>query len=147
MSQHQYLTFTYVVGLTSVKMELLLLMQELAEDRSIKQLLLPVPISTSIPLFAASVASSKNIIAGPIQMLKSLISDILSTLSDISSLPTIFDSYLIISTIKELSISLSSCIYQCLFDSESFNVNEIDVDARMQGFSRYGCFLIGFNKY
>jgi DmX-like protein len=124
------------VGLTSVKMELLLLMQELAEDRSIKQLLLPVPISTNIPLFAASVASSKNIIAGPIQMLKSLISDILSTLSSINSLPTIFDSYSTISTIKELSISLSSCIYQCLFDTEAFNVSEIDVDARMQGFSR-----------
>lgn len=110
-------------GLTSVKMELVLLMQELVEDRSttMKQLYEPVPLqtTTTIPLLAASIASSKNILAGPIQMLKSLSIDILSSLSSIHKIPNIFDYPIMISTIKEVSVSLSSCIYQCLCDSDS----------------------------
>ncbi len=51
-------------GLSSVKMELVLLMQELVEDRSMKQLLLPVPVPTTIPLLSASIATSKNVVAG-----------------------------------------------------------------------------------
>jgi DmX-like protein len=123
-------------GLTSVKMELVLLLQELAEDRSMKQLFSPVPVQTTIPLLSASIASSKNVIAGPIRMLKSLSSDILSTIANIIQTPSIFDSSIIILTVKESSVSLSSCIYQCLCDSDAFIVSNSDVDTGMQGFSR-----------
>jgi hypothetical protein len=57
-------------------MELSLLMQELIEDRSMKQLFLPVPVPTTIPLLSASVASSKNIIAGPIQIIKGIVTEV-----------------------------------------------------------------------
>ncbi|CAF0710194.1 unnamed protein product [Brachionus calyciflorus] len=110
-------------GLISVKMELLLLMQELIEDRSttVKQLHEPVPLqtTTTIPLLSASIASSKNMLAGPIQMLKRLSSDLLTTISSVSVVPTIFDYPIMITTIKEISVSLSSCIYQCLCDSDN----------------------------
>jgi hypothetical protein len=118
-------------------MELVLLMQELVEDRSMKQLLLPVPVPTTIPLLSASIASSKNIVAGPIRMLKSMVNDILSTIVDIHVIPTIFNYSVIISTLKELSVSLSSCIYQCLCDSDALSISENDVVVTgMQGFSR-----------
>jgi hypothetical protein len=117
-------------------MELVLLMQELVEDRSMKQLLSPVPISTTIPLLSASIASSKNVVAGPIRMLKSMVNDILSTIGGIHSIPSIINHSVIISTLKELSVSLSSCIYQCLCDSDVFTVSDNDVGTGMQGFSR-----------
>lgn len=124
-------------GLCSVKMELVLLMQELVEDRSMKQLLLPVPVPTTIPLLSASIATSKNVVAGPIQMLKSFVQDILSSLSAMHTIPTIFDYSVIILTVKELAVSLSSCIYQCLCDSDALIVSENEVvTTGMQGFSR-----------
>lgn len=118
-------------------MELVLLMQELAEDRSMKQLLLPVPVPTTIPLLSASIASSKNVVAGPIQMLKSITNDILNTIASIYKVPTIFDYSVLISTVKEASVSLSSCIYQCLCDSDAFIVSENNIMAGMQAFSRF----------
>lgn len=110
-------------GLASVKMELVLLMQELVEDRStaMRQLCETVPLqtTTTIPLLAASIASSKNILAGPIQMLKRLSFDVLSSVASIVRVPNIFDYPILISTLKEVSVSLSSCIYQCLCDYDS----------------------------
>ena len=119
-------------------MELSLLMQELIEDRSMKQLLLPVPVPTTIPLLSASVASSKNVIAGPIQIIKSIVTEILCAISSIkgNSVPTIFDNSIIILTLKDLALSLSSCVYQCLCDSDAFTVPENQVNTGMQGFSR-----------
>lgn len=124
-------------GLISIKMELALLMQELIEDRSMKQLLLPVPVPTTIPLLSACVASSKNVIAGPIQMIKSLVTEIMRSISSIQQIPAIFDSSVVILTAKDQSVSLSSCIYQCLCDSDSFNEpTNSEVVTGMQGFSR-----------
>lgn len=117
-------------------MELVLLMQELVEDRSMKQLLYPLPVQTTIPLLSASLASSKNIVAGPIQMIKSIATDILASIIAINKIPSIFDYSVMIATIKESAISLSSCIYQCLCDSDVFFVTESNVVAGMQGFSR-----------
>lgn len=99
-------------------MELVLLMQELVEDRSMKQLLYPLRVQTSIPLLSASIASSKSIVAGPIQMIKSIATDILTSIIGINHIPTIFDYSVVIATLKEAAISLSSCIYQCLCDSD-----------------------------
>lgn len=123
-------------GLTSIKMELALLMQELMEDRSMKQLLLPVPIPTTIPLLSACVASSKNIIAGPIRMIKSTVTEILRSIANLQQVPTIFDSAIVILTVKDQALSLSSCIYQCLCDSDSFSEPNNEVDTGMQGFRR-----------
>jgi hypothetical protein len=124
-------------GLASVRMELILLMQELTEDRGMKQLLSPLPLPTTIPLLTAIVVSSKTVVAGPIRMIHSLINDILSTITDLEAhIPTIFDNAITISTIKELSVSLSACIYQCLCDSDAFCVPKNSVVTGMQGFCR-----------
>lgn len=117
-------------------MELVLLMQELVEDRSMKQLLYPLPVQTTIPLLSASIASSKNIVAGPIQMIKSIAMDILASISSINKIPSIFDYSVMITTIKESAISLSSCIYQCLCDSDVVFISDNQVGTGMQGFSR-----------
>lgn len=118
-------------------MELVLLMQELVEDRGMKQLLFsPIPLPTTIPLLAASIASSKNMVAGPIKMIKSLSTDVLASLVKINKVPVIFDYSLLITTVKEAAVSLSSCIYQCLCDSDSFTVNDNRVKTGMEGFSR-----------
>jgi hypothetical protein len=117
-------------------MELALLMQELIEDRSMKQLLLPVPIPTTIPLLSACVASSKNVVAGPIRMIKSIVTEILRSISSIQQVPTIFDNSMVILTAKDQSLSLSSCIYQCLCDSDSFYDPNSEVGTGMKGFSR-----------
>ena len=120
-------------GLTSVKMELLLLMQELIEDRSstVKQLCEPMPINTAttIPLLSASIASSNNMLAGPIRILRRLSTDLLSTISSINVFPTIFDFPITITTVKDISVSLSACIYQCLCDSDNI-LYEINQDKR-----------------
>jgi hypothetical protein len=118
-------------------MELVLLMQELVEDRSMKQLFSPIPVPTTIPLLAASIASSKSMVAGPIKMIKNLATDILSSIVDINKVPLIFDYSILIATIKEASVSLSSCIYQCLCDSDALTVTENSVNTGMQGFSRF----------
>lgn len=125
-------------GLIAIKMELSLLMQELIEDRSMKQLFQSVPMPTTIPLLSASIASSKNVIAGPIQMIKSIVTEILCSVSSIQNYcaPSIFNNSIKILTIKDLSLSLSSCVYQCLCDSDSFTEPENQVVTGMQGFSR-----------
>jgi DmX-like protein len=125
-------------GLASVRMELILLMQELIEDRGMKQLLSPLPLPTTIPLLTAIVVSSKTVVAGPIRLINGLINDILMTINDLSVVvPTIFDNAITISTIKELSVSLSACIYQCLCDSDAFSVPKNSVVTGMQGFCRF----------
>ncbi len=125
-------------GLTSIKMELSLLMQELIKDRSMKQLYQSVPIPTTIPLLSASVASSKNVIAGPIQMIQSIVTEILTSVACVQNqaIPTLFNNSIIYLTVKDLSLSLSSCVYQCLCDSDAFTEPTNQVVTGMQGFSR-----------
>lgn len=109
-------------GLFAVKMELSLLMQELIEDRSMKQLFQSAPAPTTIPLLSASVASHKGVVAGPIHMIKGIVTEILCSVSAIQNhcAPSIFNNSISILTIKDLSLSLSSCVYQCLCDSDTF---------------------------
>lgn len=68
-------------GLASVRMELMLLLQELQQEKTNQQLLSPLPFPTSLPLLAASVASSKTVVADPIRYLQSLSHDMLQTVS------------------------------------------------------------------
>lgn len=59
----------------------MLLLQELQQEKTHQQLLSPLPFPTSLPLLAASVASSKTVIADPIRYLQSLTHDMLQTVS------------------------------------------------------------------
>lgn len=68
-------------GLASVRMELVLLLQELQQEKTQQQLLSPLPFPTSLPLLAASVACSKTVIADPVRYLQSLTQDMLHTVS------------------------------------------------------------------
>lgn len=72
-------------GLASVRMELMLLLQELQQEKTHQQLLSPLPFPTSLPLLAASVASSKTVVADPIRYLQCLSHDMLQTVSKIRS--------------------------------------------------------------
>lgn len=152
-------------GLASVRMELILLLQELQQDRTPQQQLLsPLPLPTTLPLLTASVASQKTVVADPIRHLQSMAHDILQTLTEIntyvyiptnsnlSSLPDFLalppfmvsgtattlistqDSqisqqnyistlYNLIHILRDLGISLSSCIYQSLCDCDSVAQN------------------------
>ncbi len=73
-------------GLASVRMELILLLQELQQDRTPQQQLLsPLPLPTTLPLLTASVASQKTVVADPIRYLQSTIHDILGSLAEIAT--------------------------------------------------------------
>lgn len=57
-------------GLAAVRMELILLLHELQQERSRQQLLSPLPFPTTLPLLAASVACQKTVVADPIRHLQ-----------------------------------------------------------------------------
>lgn len=57
-------------GLASVRMELVLLLQELQQEKTQQQLLSPLPFPTTLPLLSASVACNKTVIADPIRHLQ-----------------------------------------------------------------------------
>ncbi|KNC33790.1 hypothetical protein FF38_09709 [Lucilia cuprina] len=111
-------------GLASVRMELVLLLQELQQEKTQQQLLSPLPFPTTLPLLSACVAGNKTVIADPIKYLQSQTIDMLHSVikfspfanSDINAFCEIF-------IIRDLAVALSSCIYQSLCDSESFVVN------------------------
>ncbi|KAJ8974411.1 hypothetical protein NQ317_014905 [Molorchus minor] len=104
-------------GLASVKMELMLLLQELQQEKTHQQLLSPLPFPTSLPLLAASVASSKTVVADPIRYLQCLTHDMLQTIVEMQQ-PNTNQSQLLV--IRDLAIALSACIYQSLCDSDTF---------------------------
>ncbi|CAH1106016.1 unnamed protein product [Psylliodes chrysocephalus] len=104
-------------GLASVRMELMLLLQELQQEKTHQQLLSPLPFPTSLPLLAASVASSKTVVADPIRYLQCLTHDMLHTVVEMVQ-PHTSQSQLLV--IRDLAIALSACIYQSLCDSDTF---------------------------
>lgn len=57
-------------GLASVRMELVLLLQELQQEKTQQQLLSPLPFPTTLPLLSACVAGNKTVIADPIRYLE-----------------------------------------------------------------------------
>lgn len=57
-------------GLASVQMELVLLLQELQQEKTQQQLLSPLPFPTTLPLLSACVAGNKTVIADPIRYLQ-----------------------------------------------------------------------------
>ncbi|CAH0558785.1 unnamed protein product [Brassicogethes aeneus] len=104
-------------GLASVRMELVLLLQELQQEKTSQQLLSPLPFPTSLPLLAASVASCKTVVADPIRYLQCLIHDMLQSMVELPH-PSTSQSQLIV--LRDLAVALSACIYQSLCDSDTF---------------------------
>ncbi|KAM8719971.1 hypothetical protein ACLKA7_006087 [Drosophila subpalustris] len=111
-------------GLASVRMELVLLLQELQQEKTQQQLLSPLPFPTTLPLLSACVAGNKTVIADPIKYLQSQTVDMLQSIIKLLPFPGIESSALSeIFVLRDLAVALSSCIYQSLCDSESFVVN------------------------
>lgn len=111
-------------GLTSVRMELVLLLQELQQEKTQQQLLSPLPFPTTLPLLSACVAGNKTVIADPIRYLQQHTHDMLQTVVDLRGPPIgIRDPHSAeIFVLRDLAVALSACIYQSLCDSDTFSV-------------------------
>ena len=87
-------------GLASMRMELMLLLQELQQERSEQQLQSPLPFPTTLPLLSASIASARTVIADPIRHLQSMTQDLLHTFIEMKTPPnhdTLINKVLILS--------------------------------------------------
>ncbi|KAF5905311.1 dmX-like protein 1 isoform X1, partial [Clarias magur] len=105
-------------GLASVRMELILLLQESQQDESTQ---IPVQQQASVPLLLACTASSKTVVANPIAHLTNLTHDILHTINALDSPPHPDITNNEIYVLHTLAASLSACIYQCLCDGHSYS--------------------------
>ena len=76
-------------GLASVRMELILLLQELQQEKTQKQLLSPLPFPTTLPLLSACIAQQKTVIADPVRHLHNLTHDMLITITGMKYLTLI----------------------------------------------------------
>uniref|UniRef100_A0A3Q3FPS4 Dmx like 1 n=1 Tax=Labrus bergylta TaxID=56723 RepID=A0A3Q3FPS4_9LABR len=106
-------------GLASVRMELILLLQESHQDDSIQTAVTPCSQPTSIPLLMACTANLKTVVANPIIYLTNLSHDILQTINSFDSPPhpdVVINEIYVLHT---LAASLSACIYQCLCDGHT----------------------------
>ncbi|XP_031704218.1 dmX-like protein 2 isoform X8 [Anarrhichthys ocellatus] len=108
-------------GVTSVRMELLFLLQESQQETTVKQLQSPLPLPTTLPLLSACIATTKTVIANPVLHLSNHIHDILHTvtLMETTPHPEILDDR--VNSLHTLAASLSACIYQALCDSHSYS--------------------------
>ncbi|KAK1801253.1 hypothetical protein P4O66_022937 [Electrophorus voltai] len=105
-------------GLASVRMELILLLQQSQQDDSPQ---VSVQQQASVPLLLACTASSKTVVANPIVHLTNLTHDILHTINTLDSPPhpdVINNEIYVMHT---LAASLSACIYQCLCDGHDYS--------------------------
>uniref|UniRef100_A0A8C1VID0 Dmx-like 2 n=1 Tax=Cyprinus carpio TaxID=7962 RepID=A0A8C1VID0_CYPCA len=107
-------------GVTSVRMELLFLLQESQQEMTVKQLQSPLPLPTTLPLLSASIAPTKTVIANPVLHLRNHIHDILYTIVQMEAPPhpDVLDDR--VNALHTLAASLSACIYQSLCDSHSY---------------------------
>ncbi|KAM7015034.1 dmX-like protein 2 isoform 4-T4 [Tautogolabrus adspersus] len=108
-------------GVTSVRMELLFLLQESQQETTVKQLQSPLPLPTTLPLLSACIATTKTVIANPVLHLSNHIHDILHTvmLMEAPPHPDLMDDR--VNTLHTLAASLSACVYQALCDSHSYS--------------------------
>lgn len=76
-------------------------------------------------------------IADPIQYLQCMTQDLLHSIIELNSPPGIGSSMNTVLVMRNLSIALSACVYQCLCDCDSFivSLNE-NHDASLEGFTR-----------
>ncbi|XP_075904744.1 dmX-like protein 2 isoform X4 [Nelusetta ayraudi] len=108
-------------GVTSVRMELLFLLQESQQELTVKQLQSPLPLPTTLPLLSACIAPTKTVIANPVLHLSNHIHDILHTITlmEAPPHPDFMDDR--VNALHTLAASLSACIYQALCDSHSYS--------------------------
>ncbi|NXO00616.1 DMXL1 protein, partial [Rhinopomastus cyanomelas] len=114
-------------GLASVRMELILLLQESQQEQSIQIRSSPLPEQSSIPLLFACTASAKTVVANPLLHLGNLTHDILHAVINIDSPPHPDTQNNKIYVMHTLAASLSACIYQCLcnsYSNSSFQANQ-----------------------
>uniref|UniRef100_A0AAV2LNI5 RAVE complex protein Rav1 C-terminal domain-containing protein n=1 Tax=Knipowitschia caucasica TaxID=637954 RepID=A0AAV2LNI5_KNICA len=111
-------------GVTSVRMELLFLLQESQQETTVKQLQSPLPLPTTLPLLSACIAPTKTVIANPVLHLSNHIHDVLHTITHMKTPPhpNVFEDR--VSALHTLAASLSACIYQALCDSHSYSQTE-----------------------
>ncbi|XP_076665130.1 rabconnectin-3 alpha isoform X3 [Andrena cerasifolii] len=139
-------------GLASVRMELVLLLQELQQEKTQQQLLSPLPFPTTLPLLSASVACNKTVVADPVRHLQSLAHDMLQTLVELRNppMPTRNTHYCEVFIMRDLAVALSACIYQSLCDSDTFVMKHQQPDsfpavAEIETFS--GGHLVASNRH
>ncbi|XP_037310012.2 dmX-like protein 2 isoform X2 [Pungitius pungitius] len=108
-------------GVTSVRMELLFLLQESQQETTVKQLQSPLPLPTTLPLLSACIATTKTVIANPVLHLSNHIHDILHTITLLETTPhpDVMDDR--VNSLHTLAASLSACVYQALCDSHSYS--------------------------
>uniref|UniRef100_A0A182QT69 RAVE complex protein Rav1 C-terminal domain-containing protein n=1 Tax=Anopheles farauti TaxID=69004 RepID=A0A182QT69_9DIPT len=125
-------------GLASVRMELVLLLQELQQEKTQQQLLSPLPFPTTLPLLSACVAGNKTVIADPLRYLQSHTHDMLQTMVNMRTPPHMNRAYTFpsgIFVLRDLAVALSACIYQSLCDSDTFSVKQSSIE----GIGSQGC--------
>ncbi|XP_064356237.1 dmX-like protein 1 isoform X3 [Dromaius novaehollandiae] len=108
-------------GLASVRMELILLLQESQQEQSVQTPPSPLSEQSSIPLLFACTASAKTVVANPLLHLGNLTHDILHGIMDLDSPPHPDTQNNKIYVMHTLAASLSACIYQCLCDGHSYS--------------------------
>ncbi|XP_032281306.1 dmX-like protein 1 isoform X5 [Phoca vitulina] len=108
-------------GLASVRMELILLLQESQQETS--EPVFPSPLSeqTSVPLLFACTASAKTVVANPLLHLSNLTHDILHAVINLDSPPHPDVQSSRVYVMHTLAASLSACIYQCLCGSHNYS--------------------------
>ncbi|XP_047678212.1 dmX-like protein 2 isoform X3 [Tachysurus fulvidraco] len=111
-------------GVTSVRMELLFLLQESQQETTVKQLQSPLPLATTLPLLSANIAQTKTVIANPVMHLNNHIQDILYTVVQTECPPHPDTPDNRVNLLHTLAASLSACIYQALCDSHSYSQSE-----------------------
>ncbi|CAF0799637.1 unnamed protein product, partial [Didymodactylos carnosus] len=110
-------------GLASVRMELLLLMQELTcQTRT--QLKYPIPYPTNVPLLTANLSFSLSVSNNSIGYVRDVTYDILRTMNDWPTLPTLHENAYRIVALRDLAIALSSSIYQSLCSTNENQTTE-----------------------
>uniref|UniRef100_A0A663N099 Dmx like 1 n=1 Tax=Athene cunicularia TaxID=194338 RepID=A0A663N099_ATHCN len=107
-------------GLASVRMELILLLQE-SQQNPLPAFQNPLPEQSSIPLLFACTASAKTVVANPLLHLGNLTHDILHAIINLDSPPHPDTQNNKIYVMHTLAASLSACIYQCLCDGHSYS--------------------------
>ncbi|KAM4575859.1 dmX-like protein 1 isoform 2-T2 [Odontesthes bonariensis] len=108
-------------GLASVRMELILLLQESHQDDVTKPVATLSSEPTSIPLLMACTVNVKTVVANPTVYLTNLTHDILQTINALDSppQPDVVNSEIYV--MHTLAASLSACIYQCLCDEHTYS--------------------------
>lgn len=107
-------------------MELVLLLQELQQEKTQQQLFSPLPFPTTLPLLSACVAGNKTVIADPVRYLQSHTHDMLQTMVDLQYPPIGLRCSIAgdVFVLRDLAVALSACIYQSLCDSETCSVKQ-----------------------